>query len=34
MAERLVLYFGREGGEPMSTGPTVGEVKQGVMFLW
>lgn len=35
MAESiLILLSGREGGEPMSTGSTVGKVKQGVMFLW
>jgi hypothetical protein len=24
----------REGGEPLSQGPTVGKVKQGITFLW
>ena len=27
-------HWNREGGEPLSQGPTVGEVKQGITFLW
>jgi hypothetical protein len=28
------VYPGREGGEPMSKGPTVGKVKSGITFFW
>lgn len=29
-----MILSGREGGEPMSKGPTGGKVKQGITFHW